>query len=48
MNSHLLIQSSKEDICYCKKCGKLSYKGKIGQNLPFKCLNTFNIDPLKL
>lgn len=48
MNSHLLIQSSKEDICYCKKCGKLSYKGKIGQNLPFNCLNTFNIDPLKL
>ena len=48
MNSHLLVQSSKEDICYCKKCGKLSYKGKIGQNLPFKCLNTFNLDPLKL
>jgi hypothetical protein len=48
MNTHLLIQSSKEDICYCSKCGKLSYKGKIGQNLPFKCLNTFNIDPLKI
>ena len=48
MNSHILIQSSKEDICYCKKCGKLSYKGKICQNLPFRCLNTFNIDPLKL
>ena len=48
MNSHILIQSTKEDICYCKKCGKLSYKGKICQNLPFKCLNTFNIDPLKI
>jgi len=48
MNSHILIQSSKEDICYCKKCGKLSYKGKICQNLPFRCLNTFNIDPLKI
>ena len=48
MNSHILIQSSKEDICYCKKCGKLSYKGKICKNLPFKCLNTFNIDPLKI
>ena len=48
MNSHILIQSTKEDICYCKKCGKLSYKGKICQNLPFHCLNTFNIDPLKI
>lgn len=48
MNSHLLIQSKKEGICYCKKCGKLSYKGKICKNLPFKCLNTFNIDPLKI
>ena len=48
MNSHILIQSIKEDICYCKKCGKISYKGKICKNLPFKCLNTFNIDPLKI
>ena len=48
MNSHILIQSSKEDIYYCKKCGKLSYKGKICQNLPFRCLNTFNLDPLKI
>ena len=48
MNSHILIHSTKEDICYCQKCGKLSYKGKICQNLPFKCINTFNIDPLKI
>ena len=48
MNSHILIQSKKEDIFYCEKCGRLSYKGKICQNLPFKCINTFNIDPLKI
>ena len=47
MNSHILIQSKKEDIFYCEKCGRLSYKGKICQNLPFKCINTFNISKMK-
>ena len=48
MNSHILIQSKMEGIFYCEKCGKLSYKGKLCQNLPFKCINTFNLDPLTL
>ena len=46
MYPHIFLPSSKKDICYCKNCSKLSYKGNIGQELPIKTPH-LNINPLK-
>ena len=47
MHSHIFLSSSKKDVCYCKICSKLSYKGNIGQESPIKILHKFDVDPLK-
>ena len=47
-HSHIFIPSIKKDVCYCKICSKLSYKGKESQTLSFKLNNSFNLDPLTL
>ena len=48
MHSHIFVPSTKKDICYCKICSQLSYKGKICQTLPITNYNRFNVDPLKI
>ena len=47
-HSHIFMPSKKKDLCYCKICYKLSYKGKICQSLPFNDENRFGLDPLTL
>jgi hypothetical protein len=47
MHSHIFLSSSKKDVCYCKICSKLSYKGNIGQESPIKIVHKFDVDPLK-
>ena len=46
MHNHIFIPSSKKDICYCKICQQLSYKGIPSQSLPLKNNSKFSIDPL--
>jgi hypothetical protein len=46
-HSHIFIPSTKKDICYCKTCSKLSYKGIASQDLSFNYCNRFDIEPLK-
>ena len=48
MHSHIFQPTSKKDICYCKICNKLSYKGRICQSLPIDTFPKFYIDPFKL
>ena len=47
MHSHILIPSTKKDICYCKICSKLSYKGIMSKELHINFIHKFDIDPLK-
>ena len=42
------MPSTKIDLCYCKICYKLTYKGKICQNLLINDANRFCLDPLTL
>ena len=46
MHNHIFIPSSKKDVCYCKICQKLSYKGIVSQSLLLKYNSKFNINPL--
>ena len=48
MHSHIFIPSTKKDICYCKACNKLSYKGITSQDFSFNFFKRFDIEPLKL
>ena len=48
MHSHIFIPSTKKDVCYCKICNKLSYKGIVSEEFPLKINPKFDIDPLKL
>ena len=48
MHSHIFIPSTKKDICYCKACKKLSYKGITSQDFSFNFFKRFDIEPLKL
>ena len=48
MHPHIFISSTKKDICYCKLCSKLSYKGISSPEISLKTSNNFDIDPLKL
>ena len=47
-HSHIFIPSKKKDLCYCKICCKLSYKGKMCQTLPLNDEKRIGLDPLTL
>ena len=47
-HTHIFIPAGKEEVYYCQKCYKLSYKGIIAKTFPINDNNKFNINPLKL